>query len=157
MLWKLLPRLKFLSTHPTSMGTLGLWHWLPGHWSWLAKKNKCSINTLLYITYCICLINDTYLTDKPMEKQYYFRLKVTNYRFGFGEYKVSPWTCNRIFYFQWEKRLSIIPTVVSLPGAYPGIFVKGGPTCWKFLTSKKKNRQKGEREGGFSSYSASVW
>ena len=46
------------------------------------------------------------------------------------------------------------------PGADPGIFVRGVQPSEKFCKAKKKKkkkRQKGEREGGFSIYSALVW
>ena len=42
------------------------------------------------------------------------------------------------------------------PGADQGIFVRGGPTFRKILTSKKK-KERGREGGGFSIYSASVW
>ena len=42
-------------------------------------------------------------------------------------------------------------------GADPGIFARGGPTILKILKSKNKTRQEGEREVGFSIYSALVW
>ena len=47
--------------------------------------------------------------------------------------------------------MNSISSYIYHAGADPGIFVRGGPTFWKFLTSKKKkNTTKRGEGGGFS-------
>ena len=57
LVWKLCPRLKFLSTQPTPTRMVWLWHKHPGHSSRLAKK-WCHIltNTVTTLTRDVCKI-----------------------------------------------------------------------------------------------------
>ena len=59
----------------------------------------------------------------------------------------------------YQENVTIGQTDTQTAGADPGIFVRGGggPNHLKNFEKQKKNRQKGERVGGFSIYSVLVW
>ena len=77
--------------------------------------------------------------------------------------KCCTWLCFNVLQSNFEccHFASIFEGVMPLQARIQKFLSGGGPTFWKILTSKKKpttkREREGEREDGFSIYSALVW